>query len=68
MSQIGKPRLTKAMSKHITYCKLRVIFQTTNTLNNYFNFTDDVPDTLWSNFVYKATHSPKLVRPTSISK
>ena len=59
MSQIDKPRLTKTMSKHMKFCKFRVILQTSNTLNNYFHFKDFVPETL---------RSPALLIPTSIPK
>ena len=45
MSQIVKTRLTKTMNKHITFCKLTVIFQTNNILRNYFPFKDSVPET-----------------------
>ena len=34
MSQIVKTILTKNMSKHMKFCKLRVILQTSNTLKN----------------------------------
>ena len=46
MSQIVKTILTKNMSKHMKFCKLRVIFQTSNTLKNYIHFNDFVPETL----------------------
>ena len=35
------------------FFKLRVIFQTNNRLKNYFCFKDSVPETLWSNLIYK---------------
>ena len=53
MSQIVKTRLTKTMHKHMKFCKLRVIFQTTNRLRNYFRFKDSVHVTLRSNLIYK---------------
>ena len=53
MSQIIKTRLTKTMSKHEKFCKLRGIFQTNNRLRNYFCFKDFVYATLWSSLIYK---------------
>ena len=53
MSQVVKTILTKTMNKHIKFCKLRVIFQTSNRLKNYFRFKDSVPETLRSNLIYK---------------
>ena len=53
MSQIVKTRLTKTMNTHIKFCKFRVIFKTNNILKNYFRFKDSVPETLWSNLIYK---------------
>ena len=53
MSQIVKTKLTKTMSKHMKFCKLRVIFQTNNRLKNYFRFKDFVPEALRSNLIYK---------------
>ena len=44
MSQIVKTRPTKTMNKHMTFCKLGVIFQTNNRLKNYFRFQDFVPE------------------------
>ena len=53
MSQIVKTRLTKTMNKYMKFYKLRVIFQTNNTLKNYFRFKNSVPETLRSNVIYK---------------
>ena len=53
MYQIVKTKLTKTMSKHMKFCKLRVIFQTNNRLKNYFRFKDFVPKTLRSSLIYK---------------
>ena len=52
MSQIVKTKLTKIMSKHMKFCKLRVIFQTNNRLKNYFRFKDFVPEALRSSLIY----------------
>ena len=53
MSQIVKTKLTETMSKHMKFCKLRVIYQTNNRLKNYFPFKDFVPKTLRSSLIYK---------------
>ena len=53
MSQIVKTKLTKTMSKHMKFCKLRVIFQANSTLKNYFRFKDFVRETLRSSLIYK---------------
>ena len=53
MFQIVKTRLTKAMNKHMKFCKLRVIFQTNNKLRNYFRFKDSVHESGRSNLIYK---------------
>ena len=52
ISQIVKTRPTKTMNKHLKCCKLRV-FQTNNRLRNNLLFKDSVPETLWSNLIYK---------------
>ena len=36
MSQIVKTKLTKTMSKHMKFCKLRVVFQTKTDLKSTF--------------------------------
>ena len=39
--------------KHLKLCKFKVIFQTSNRLNNYFRFKDFVPEILQFIFAYK---------------
>ena len=53
MPQIVKTKLTKTMSKHMKFCKLRVIFHTNNRLKNYSRFKDFVPEALRSSLIYK---------------
>ena len=53
MSQIVKTKLTKTMSKHMKFRKLRVTFQNNNRLKNYFRFKDFVPEALRSSLIYK---------------
>ena len=70
MFQIVKTRLTKTMNKHMKFYKLRVIFQTNNTLKNYFRFKDSVLETLRSNIMNsraEAAQPSTLVRPIDTS-
>ena len=53
LSQVVKTRPTKSISKHNKFCKLRVIFQTSNGLKNYFCFNNFAPETLQSSFNFK---------------
>ena len=71
MSQIVKTKLTKNLSKHMKFCKRRVIIQTNNRRKNYFRFKDFVPEALRSSLIYfraEAAQPPTLVRPIDISK
>ena len=54
ISSITKKRLNRCISKHLKFCKLKIIFQTGNRLKNCFRFKDCVPETLQSNFAYKS--------------
>ena len=53
ISSITKKRLNRCISKHLKFCKLKIIFQTGNRLKNCFRFKDCVRETLRSNFVYR---------------
>ena len=53
ISSITKKRLNRCISKRLKFCKLQIIFQTSNRHKNYFRFKDRVPETLQSNSVYK---------------
>ena len=55
ISKITRTRLTKTLTKHLKFCKLSIVFQTSNRLRNYFKFKDNVPETLRSNCIYKFT-------------
>ena len=52
ISSITKKRLSRCISKRLTFCKLKIIFQTGNRLKNVFRFKGRVPETLQSNFVH----------------
>ena len=43
MSGVIKTGLSKALEKHLSFCKLRVIFKSINCLKSYFNFKDVLP-------------------------
>ena len=53
ISSITKRRLNRCISKRLKFCQLKIIFQTSRRLKNYFRFTDRVPEILQSNFAYK---------------
>ena len=50
---ITKKRLSRCIGKRLKFCKLKIISETRNRLNNYFRFKDHAPETLQSNFVYR---------------
>ena len=54
ISSITKKRLNRCISKRLKFCKLKIIFQTSNRLKNYFRLKDRVSETLQSDFVYKS--------------
>ena len=53
MSGVTTTGLSKALKKRLPFCKLRVIFKSTNRLKSYFNFKDVLPEPLRSCQVYK---------------
>ena len=48
-----KTRLITTIKKHITFTKLRFIFQTSNRFKNYFCFKGFFPETWRSSFIFK---------------
>ena len=54
-SYLVKNRLVKTLHRRISFCKIKVIFKTTNKLKNFFSFKDKVPETLQSCQIYKFT-------------
>ena len=50
---ISKKRLNRCISKHLKFCKVKIIFQTGNRVKTFFRFKDRVSKTLQSNFVCK---------------
>ena len=55
MSGVIKTGLSKALQKHLPFCKLWVIFKSNICLKNYFNFKDVLPKPLRSCQIYKST-------------
>ena len=53
MSGVIKTGLSKALKKCLPFCKLWVIFKSTNHLKSYFNFKDVLPEPLRSCQIYK---------------
>ena len=67
-----KTRLTKSMSKHMKFCKLRVTFQTSNRLKTDLAsknlFLEHYSQVLFIHFQMETAKPPTLLRPTDISK
>ena len=55
MSALVKSGLTRSLHKRLTLCKVKIIFQTSNPLKNYFRFKDVVPQPLRSCQIYNFT-------------
>ena len=52
-SYLVKSRLVKTLQRHISFCKIRVVFKSTNKIRNFFRFKDRIPETLRSCQIYK---------------
>ena len=52
-----KNRILKSFNKTLPQCSLKVIFQSSNRLENLFRFKDSIPLALRSHLVYKFTCS-----------
>ena len=55
MSALVKSGLARSLHKHLTFCKVRIVFKTSNRLRNYFSFKDVVPEPLRSCQIYNFT-------------
>ena len=55
MSALVKSGLARSLHKRLPFCKVRVVFKTSNHLRNYFNFKDVVPEPLRSCQIYNFT-------------
>ena len=52
-SSIIKTQLNKTFNQYLKFCKLRIVFKTSNRLSNYFRFKDNIPGPLRSCQIYK---------------
>ena len=50
-----KTGLSKVLQKRLLFCKLRVLFKSTNCFKSFFNFKDVLPEPLRPCQVYKVT-------------
>ena len=55
MSGVIEIGLSNALQKRFPFCKLRVVFKSTNRLKSHFNFKDVLPEPLQSCQIYKFT-------------
>ena len=46
MSALVKFGLIRSLHKHLPFCKVKIVFKTSNRLNIYFSFKDVVPEPL----------------------
>ena len=52
MSALVKSGLTRLLHKHLPFCKVKIVFKSSNQLTNYFSFKDVVPEPLCSFQIY----------------
>ena len=55
MSALVKSGLARSLHKCLPFCKVRIVFKTSNRLRNYFSFKDVVPKPLRSCQIYNFT-------------
>ena len=55
MSPLVKSGLARPLHKRLPFCKVKIIFKTSNRLKNYFSFKDVVPEPLRSCQIYNFT-------------
>ena len=55
MSALVKSGLARSLHKRLPFCKVKIIFKTSNHLKNYFSFKDVVPEPLRSCQIYNFT-------------
>ena len=55
MSALVKSGLARSLHKRLPFCKVRIVFKTSNRLRNYFSFKDVVPEPLRSYQIYNFT-------------
>ena len=52
ISSLVKSGLIRSLHKCLPFCKIKIIFKTSNHLKNYFSFKDVVPEPLGSCQIY----------------
>ena len=55
MSALAKSGLARSLHKRLPFCKVRIVFKTSNRLRNYFSFKDVVPEPLRCCQIYNFT-------------
>ena len=55
ISALVKSGFARSLHKHLLFCKVRIVFKTSNRLRNYFSFKDVVPEPLRSCQIYNST-------------
>ena len=55
MSALVKSGLVRSFHKRLPFCKVKIVFKTSNRLKNYFSFKDVVPEPLRSCQIYYFT-------------
>ena len=48
-----RTKLVKTFAKSMSWCKLNIVFKTSNRLGSFFQFKDKLPQTLVSGVIYK---------------
>ena len=55
MLALVKSGLARSLHKRLPFCKVKIVFKTSNGLRNYFSFKDIVPEPLRSCHFYNFT-------------
>ena len=55
MSALVKSGLVRSLLKRLPFCKVKIVFKTSNRLKNYFSFKDVAPEPLRSCQIYNFT-------------
>ena len=55
MSALVESGLARSLEKHLSFCKVRIVFKTSNRFRNYFTFKDVVLEPLRSCQIYNFT-------------
>ena len=55
MSALVKSGLVRSLHKHLPFCKVKIVFRTSNRLKFFFSFKNVVPEPLRSGQTYNFT-------------